>query len=272
MADLNNDYDPENPPLAPSEDDDEEDEDYVYEESSSDEEEEEEVPPYRMSPMEAAIANYKAKIRYFHRLPGMNTKIFYDGSENPFLPNPRPKSNWSQVFKDIEVDVTPSLQVWMQSQGNPANKPVFEVEFFTEPDDGKPQAKRKRESEVETLSLPDSEDDGRPLGIEYYPNMWECLGRPDPKKIRTQYLLYETDAAQKARDRYREQIDESHLHFHVREAARIMCKRYDTLLSLCLSELHNRRQRGIEIPELPVPVVNVDSDDSDDESVQQEDV
>ena len=271
MADPDEAFDPENPPRAPSEGDDEENEDYVDEEESLSEEEED--PPYRMSPMEAAIANYKAKTRFFHYLPGLNTKIFYDGSVNPFLPmNPRPKSDWSQVFKDIEVDVTPSLRVWMQNQENPANRPIFEVDFFMEPDDGKPPAKRKRESEEETLSLPKSVDDGRPLGIEYYPNMWECLGRPDPKKIRTQYLLYETDAAKKACDRYREQINEGNLHFHVREAARIMCKRYDTLLSLCLSELHNRRQRGIEIPELPVPVVDVDSDVSDDESVQEEEV
>ena len=268
MADSDASYDPENPPI---ESDDEEDEDYEDEEESSSEEEVE--PPYRMSPMEAAIASYKAKTRFFHTLPGLNNKFFYDGSVNPFLPmNQRPQSDWSKIFKDIEVDVTPNLKVWMQHHENARNKPIFETEFFTNPEDGKPPAKRKRESEVETLSLPNSGDDGKPLGIEYYPNMWECLGRPDPKNIRTQYLLYEADSAQKACNRYREQINESHLHFHVREAARIMCKRYDTLLSLYLSELHNRRQLGNEIPELPDTVVNVDSDVSDDEPVQEEGV
>ena len=268
MADSDASYDPENPPI---ESDDDEDEDYEDEEESSSEEEVE--PPYRMSPMEAAIANYKAKTRFFHFLPGLNTKFFYDGSVNPFLPmNLRPKSDWSKVFKDIKVDVTPNLKVWMQNHENATNKPIFETEFFTEPEDGKPPAKRKRESEVDTLSLPDSVDDKRPLGIEYYPNMWECLGRPDPKKCRTQYLLYEAESAQQACNRYRDQINDSHLHFHVREAARIMCKRYDTMLSLCLSELHNMRHLGIEIPELPVPVVNINSNDSDGDSVQEEGV
>ena len=207
MADSDDAFDPENPPSAPSEGEDEEDEDYEDEESSS--EEEEEDPPYRMSPMEAAIANYKAKTRFFHYLPGLNTKVFYEGSVNPFLPmNARPKSDWSKVFKDIEVDVTPSFKVWMQSQASAPAKPDFETEFFTETEDEKPSAKRKRESEVETLSLPDSVDDKRPLGIEYYPNIWECLGRPDPKKIRTQYLLYEADASQKACKRYRVELNQ----------------------------------------------------------------
>ena len=261
MAESDASVDPEAPP---HEDDDEDSED-----EDEEEEEQGDAPPYRMSPWEAAIAKYKPKTRYFHFIPGTQIKVFYDTLFNPFLPiNIRPRSSWSTIFKDKEVDVTPDLLKSVKNHENRANS-EFETDFFADIPDSKMPAKRKRESEEETLSIPESVDDNKPLGIEYYPNMWECLGRPDPKKIRTQYLLYEADSAQKACNQYREQINDSYLHFHVREAARIMCKRYDTMLSLCLQEIHLRRQRGTVIPELPA---NVGDDDSDEESVLSESV
>ena len=242
---------------------------YSSEYDYSEDEEEEDKP----------TSVYQWAQRYPHGIPSWCFKDFT-------TPKP-PKSNWDEaLFEEVDITVERTkhyedekerlrqeVELMMYSpeqrakrEKNSASVPVkeesseapspstFDTDFFlptgittTVHNIPEVEIKRKRESDEETVEYP-REDNGMPLSVSPYDTTWECLGRPNPKACRTQYLIYEHKAAETAQGEYMAKMANPDSDFYERQASLVMSTRYSMLVAHYREELEYRAKQGEKIP------------------------
>ena len=106
--------------------------------------------------------------------------------------------------------------------------------------------KRRRESDEETEDYPD--DNGKPISVNPFDNIWECLGRPNPKLCKTQYLMYVHKSAEVAQGEYHAKVVDTDSNYYVRHASLLMSTRYSMLVAYYREELEFRAKHGEKIP------------------------
>jgi hypothetical protein len=211
------------------------------------------------------ITVYQWAQRYPHGIPSW---CFKDFDTKP------PVSTWDPAeFEEVDITVEhnqyreqltkqirtgqmypPQVAIPVKEENSVPSPSQFETDFFfpvaaAAPTHRIPDAdiKRKRESDEETEEYPDSSDT-RPLGVNPYETTWECLGRPNPKVCRTQYLIYEHSSAERAHGEFHAQVMNESLDPYVRRASHVMSIRYSILVSHYRDELTFREKQGEKIP------------------------